>query len=261
MKMHRIMAVVVRHLYNFRHSWDKVVDAFYWPVMDLLLWGLTSKFILEGSSDFPNIVLVLLTGLVYWQIVWRGTYEITTNLLEELWSKNMVNFFATPMKISEWVLGVLSLGFVKMVVTVGFASLVAWLLYAVNIYAVGFLFLPFLALLLMTGWFVGFLVSGVIISFGTRIQMLAWAGVYVLAPFSGIYYPISTLPEWAQLVARFVPTSYVFAAMREVLNTGNFKAESLLISFGLNLVYLLIAVVVFVALFNKRKIKGLSQLE
>ena len=261
MKWHRVMAVIVRHIYNFRHSWDKITDAFYWPAMDILLWGLTSSYMLKQSGNLPNIVVILLSGLVYWPIVWRSQYEITTNLLEELWSRNMVNLFATPLKLREWIAGVVSLGWLKMLVTVGFAAALAWILYVVNIFAVGWMFLPFMVLLLMTGWWVGFLVSGLIISFGTRIQTLAWAGVYALAPFSGIFYPISSLPVWAQRVAQFVPSSYVFEGMRQVLLQGTWSARNLILSLGLNLIYLAISMGLFVWLFKMRKIKGLAQLE
>jgi len=261
MKWHRIVAVIVRHIYNFRHSADKVFDAFYWPVMDILLWGLTSKYILETGEGLPNLAIVLLSGLIFWQVVWRSQYEITTNFLEELWSRNMVNFFATPLKLREWVVGVLLLGVLKMAVTLSFVSILTYLLYAVNILSVGLLLVPFFGLLLVSGWWVGFLVSGLIVSFGTRIQTLAWAGVYLLAPFSAIYYPVSVLPEWAQMVAKFVPMSYVFEGMRVALSKRTFSIEHLLISFGLNVVYLLLAMLFFVKLFNKRKVRGFSQLE
>lgn len=260
MKPYRVMAVMVRHFYNFRHNWDRISDNFYWPAIDILLWGLTSQYLLK-VGQLPNIALILLTGLVYWQIVWRSQYEITTNLLEEMWSRNMVNFFASPLTVGEWIVGVVLLGVAKMAVSVGFASLLAFLLYAVNVYTVGFMFVPYMVLLLMMGWFVGFLVAGVIVSFGTRVQTLAWAGVYLLAPFTGIFYPIAILPDWAQQVARFVPASYVFEGMRKFLTDGTVSWGSLLTSFGLNVVYLLLAISLFVYLFNRRKKYGLSRLE
>ena len=261
MKWHRVMAVIVRHLYNFKHSGDKITDAFYWPAMDILLWGLTSKYMIEQGGRLPNVAVILLTGLIYWQIVWRSQYEITTNLLEELWSRNLVNFFATPLRLKEWITGVIGLGMLKMSVTLGFASGLAYILYRVNVYATGWWFIPFLASLIMTGWWVGFLVSGLIIRFGTKIQTIAWAGVYVLAPFSGIFYPVSILPGWARNVSVFLPTSYVFEGMRAVLVGGEWRMKELMISFGLNGVYLAIAIAVFLYMFEKRKEKGLAQLE
>lgn len=261
MRWHRIWAVVVRHLYNFRHSGDKLSDAFYWPAMDIFLWGLTSSYILKQAGNLPNIVLVLLTGLIYWQIVWRSQYEMTQSLLEELWSRNMTNMFASPLTVPEWISGIILLGMLKMVVTIGFASLLAWILYTVNVFSVGFYFLPFLALLLMIGWVVGFIVLGVIITYGTQIQTLAWAGVYILAPFSGIYYPISILPAWAQAVARFIPTSYIFEGMRQIIRTGRMPISNLLISTALTAAYLVLSLGLFVMLFRHRQNKGFSQLD
>ena len=261
MKWHRVWAIVIRHLYNFRHSWDRIADAFYWPAMDIFLWGLTSRYMIEQGGSLPTLAVILLSGLVYWQIVWRSQYEITTNLLEEMWSRNLVNLFATPIKLIEWVIAVVGLGLIKMAVTLGFASGLAWLLYAVNIYATGVWFVPFLASLLMTGLWVGFVVSGIIVRFGTRVQTLAWAGVYILAPFSGIFYPIAILPEWAQNLSKVLPTSYVFEGMRKVLMREAWPIRDLITSFGLNLVYLVLATWLFVSLFNKRKERGLAQLE
>jgi ABC-2 type transport system permease protein len=39
----------------------------------------------------------------------------------------------------------------------------------------------------------------------------------VLLLFSGVYYPISVLPQWMQFVAKFSPATYVLAGMREAL--------------------------------------------
>ncbi|MCB0241267.1 MAG: ABC transporter permease, partial [Anaerolineae bacterium] len=39
----------------------------------------------------------------------------------------------------------------------------------------------------------------------------------ILLLFSGVYYPISVLPEWMQKVAMLSPATYVLAGMREAL--------------------------------------------
>ena len=35
--------------------------------------------------------------------------------------------------------------------------------------------------------------------------MLAWMIPYVFAPFSAVYYPLSALPHWAQVIAQALP--------------------------------------------------------
>jgi len=258
---HRIKAIIVRHLYNFRHSWDRLTDGFYWPAMDIILWGLTSRYLQLAGSEVQDIILVLLTGLVFWQTVWRGQYEITVNLLEEIWNRNLVNLFATPLRVEEWVAAVLILGLLKMTATIGFAILLTWALYSVNLFTFGWLLLPFFASLLMVGWWVGLLVAGIIIRFGHQFQTLAWAGVYLLAPFSAIYYPLESLPLWVQKVARVFPSAYIFEGMRYSISQNALPWQYLFISFGLNFIYLVLAYFFFQASFKKSQEKGLARLE
>jgi len=257
----RVKAVVWRHLYNFKHSWDRLFDAFYWPAMDIFIWGLTSMYIREATVVIPNIVMLLMTGLVFWMIVWRGQYEITVNLLEEMWNSNLVNLFTTPLTVYEWMAGVMVLGVMKMVVTISFAGILVYLLYAVNVFKFGWLILPFMALLLMFGWSVGFIVAGLIVRFGMRIQTLAWTGIYLLAPFSAIYYPVGSLPAWAQTIARLTPTSYVFEGMRSVIFTGTMDQAGLIKSVGLTIVFFVGAIGFFLLMFNQSRKTGLARLE
>lgn len=260
MNLNRVWAVVLRHLYNFRHNLDRVADAFYWPTMDILLWGFTTVFIIQKEGSLYFITSTLLSGIILWMIVWRGQYEITVNLLEELWNQNMVNLFASPLKLKEWVAGVFILGVLSIMVSVGFASLIAFALYKANIYALGFYLIPFLINLILTGWGAGLIVAALIIRFGRRIQTLAWTGVAIITPFSGVYYPISVLPSWAQKVAIFLPTSYIFEGMRSVILEGVFSYENLLKSFLLNFILLGIGLSLFLYLFEKSKELGLARL-
>lgn len=257
----RVRAVVWRHLYNFKHSWDRLSDAFYWPAMDIFIWGLTSMYIRQTAVEMPSIVMLLMTGLVFWMIVWRGQYEITVNLLEEMWNSNLVNLFTTPLSVYEWMMGVVMLGIAKMIITISFAGILVYLLYSVNVFMFGWLILPFMALLLMFGWSVGFIVAGLIIRFGMRIQTLAWTGIYILAPFSAIYYPVASLPVWAQKIARLMPTSYVFEGMRSVIFTGTMDQANLLKSLVLTVIFFMLSIGFFLFCFNQSRKTGLARLE
>jgi len=261
MNINRIFAIILRHLYNFKHHVDRWSDCFFWPAMDIVLWGLTSQYIQNTGASLNNIVLVLLSGLVFWQVIWRGQYEIATNFLEELWSKNLVNIFSTPLSSGEWIMGVIMFGLIKMFISISFAILLVWLFYTINILSIGFLLIPFFASLLFMGWWVGLIVAGVLVSFGRQVQTAAWIGVYLLAPFSAIYYPVSSLPKWGQIVARFLPSSYVFEGMRKALTLKTVPLDELLISFALNFIYLIFAYFFFKWCFKKSKEKGLARLE
>lgn len=255
----RISAVFLRYTYLFRHSVDRICDAIYWPIMDLILWGLTTKWISASGGDIPNILLIMLTAIVFWQIVWRANYEVSVNLLEEFWNYNLVNLFSSPLRPVEWACGVMLVGAVKTLLTIIVGVLASWMLYSLNIFAVGLYFIPFLVSLIIFGWSLGFVASAFIIYFGPRIQALAWAMGFLLAPFSAVYYPLSVLPEWAQVLGAALPTTYVFEGMRAILADGVMPRNTLLISAVLNLLYLMLAIKFFLFMFDKSLDKGLAR--
>lgn len=260
MKLHRIYGIILRFMLLFRRSFDRMTDVFYWPTVDLLLWGLTSQYFKEFTPDSNKVLLMIITGILFWIIAWRGQYEISVNMLEDLWNENFINIFVSPIKFNEWVVSFLIIGVLKGILSLAFASLMAFILYKVHIFDYGFYLLPFLFSLLLTGWWVGFFVGGLILRFGTRLQTFAWTMVAVLSPFAAIYYPVSILPGWAQFVAKFVPPSYIFEAARSILYTGHFDLMNLLYSFGLNILYLFLGYLFLRNGFIKLMKKGMVHL-
>lgn len=204
--------------------------------------------------------MLILTGVVFWMVISWGQYSISINLLQEFWDRNLVNIFASPLRLREWVVSVMIVGWIKMFMSISFAFLLVAIFYQINLFTYGFLLIPFVASLLMTGWVVGFIVSGLIIRFGQQISALAWIGITLIAPFSAIYYPVSSLPEWMQKIAMFLPSSYIFEGMRQIIATGSLDYSKLIISFALNGVYLLLSLWFFVIMFNKSKKLGLGRL-
>lgn len=261
MKIHRIYAIVLRYLFLFRRSFDRLTDAFYWPTIDLLVWGLTSTYLRSFASDSSAIMLIIVSGILLWLVTWRAQYEISVGLLEDLWNQNLINIFVSPLKFSEWIIAFLITGIIKAIVSVIFASGVAYVLYKVHIFSYGYYLLPFFLSLMLTGWAIGFFVSGLILRFGTRIQTLAWSFVALFSPFAAIYYPVSVLPDWAQKVASLIPISYIFEGSREIINTGSMDIYKLIISLILNVIYLVFSVWFISHSFKKVLDKGLVKVE
>jgi ABC-2 type transport system permease protein len=260
MSFRRVWAVFLRYFYLFARL-DQLADLFYWPALEIMLWGITSIWIQQQGTEMPHIAMMILTGIVFWQILWRGNYEVTVNLLEEFWSRNLVNLFSTPLKVSEWMASIMLVGFVKISISMFFGAFLVWVMYTLNVFKLGWAFLPYLASLTLSGWFMGFFTAGFIVYYGKRVQMLAWMMAYVFAPFCAIYYPVEALPHWARLLSKILPMSYIFEGMREVLTNGVFSLGKLMMSFALNAVYLFISLSFFKFMFEKSRDKGLARLE
>ncbi len=261
MNLKRVSGVFFRYYYVLLKGPQQLSDLFYWPLIDILLWGLTSVWIqsqTQGVSDYP---LLLMTGLIFWQITWRGSVDISVSLLQEFWHRNLVNLFSTPLKLSEWIAGVILLCLSKLVITVAFGALTVYLLYALNVFTIGWAFIPFGISLLIFGWILGFLAASLIIYWGQQIEALAWMIGFVFAPFSAVFYPVSVLPEWAQAISWSLPTTYIFEGMRHILAQESFPLEYFWISIGLNLFYLTLSLILFRFMFEKSRAKGLARLE
>lgn len=260
MSLSRIWATFLRYFYFFAKL-DQLYDLFYWPAVDIILWGMTSLWIQTGGSKIPDVALAILTGLVFWHIIWRSNYEVTVNLLQEFWNRNMVNIFSTPLKLSEWMAATMLIGLLKALISLVFGAVVVWLFYTLNIFSVGWAFLPFCASLTLSGWFLGFLSAAIMVYYGQRVQMIAWITPYVFAPFCAVFYPVSVLPAWAKSIAYCMPMTYIFEGMRQVLFENIFSVRMFLISIGMNLVYLVLSMAFFKVMFEKSRNKGLARLE
>lgn len=261
MKLHRLWGLALRYLYLFRHSLDRLSDAFFWPTVDLILWGMTSRFFANSAAVDNKLVLALLGGIILWIFPWRGQYEISVNLLEDLWNRNLVNIFVSPVKFVEWVSTLLLLGVAKAILSFSFAGALAYALYTTNIFTIGWQLVPWAVLLIIFGWVFGLLIAGTVMRYGTRIQTLAWTAIYLVAPFACVYYSVDTLPAWAQRVASFVPASYVFEAMRITVMGGTVPLTDLIWPAFLCLVYFVIAAFSIRSSFEKILSRGLISVE
>ncbi|MBI2074320.1 MAG: ABC transporter permease [Candidatus Levybacteria bacterium] len=256
----RVFAMVYRYAIYLKHNWDRLSDMFYWPALDLFIWGLTGLYLATLNANHKEYIFIILNGLIFWIIIWRVQYEINVNILSEIWDKNLINILASPLTAWEWVTSLVFVGFIKMIISLTFSATLSLIFYHYNILIYGFYLFPIIVSLLLFGWASGFLVAGFIIRFGAKIQTLAWTGVALFAPFAALYYPLSILPDWAKKVALFVPPSYIFEGMRTMLFKGYFPIDKLVIGFALNIPYLLLSLWFFVFMFNKSKKLGLGRL-
>ncbi|MBI3952382.1 MAG: ABC transporter permease [Candidatus Doudnabacteria bacterium] len=256
MTFSRIYALLLRYGYLLTKNPDRAVDTFYWPTIDLLVWGLTGLYVEKLANNF-QVVQIIISGIVFWYIIFRAQGEISVNLLEEFWSHNLVNIFVSPISFWEWITAVLLNGVIKALLGLVFTAILAFALYHVSVISYGLYLIPFVFLLLISGWFIGFFIAGMILRYGTKIQFLAWTLVSVIAPFSAVYYPVSVLPDWAQKISAIIPTSYVFEGLREIINTGHFDLVKFMISLLLSLIYLALSLIYIKNSFRKALERGL----
>jgi len=254
--LQRIYGMVLRHVYLWRRSWVRVLETAYWPTMNMVLWGFIAKYLATNSSVVAQVPALLISGLLLWEVLFRGQLAFALAFLEELYSRNLGHLFVSPIRPQELIASMVAVSLLKTCVGVGAAAALAIVLYAASIFDLGLPLLAFFANLLVTGWAVGLMVAALVLRYGLAAENLAWGVIFVIAPISGIYYPVSVLPAWLQSVSWCLPTSYVFEGMRGVLLETRFKWELFAGAAALNVVYVAVGVGIFFTAFRGARQRG-----
>lgn len=241
----RIYGMVLRHLFLLRTSWPRLLEMAYWPTVQIVLWGFITQFFAQHSSYIAQAFGVLLSGVLLWDVLFRGQLGVSISFLEEMWSRNLGQLFASPLKPLELLAAVVLMSLIRTLIGIVPASLLAWWFFGYSVYDIGLPLVLFFAILMMFGWSIGIALSGMVLRFGLGAESLSWAAIFALAPISGIYYPLSVLPDWLQVIARCLPSSYVFEGMRAVLIEQRFDAGLMQAALLLNVVYLTIGAAIF----------------
>lgn len=256
MKWHRINALLIRHLYLYQRSFPRLMDVFYWPIMALLVWGFFSVYLQKQNAENVNIVTVLLGALIFWEFLNQSQKAVSIAFLEDVWERNLLNIFVTPLRVSEFLTTTVLLGVVRIALISIVMGVLAFFLYHFNLLLFGFFLIPFVTNLLIFGWTLGIATTAIILRYGTQAQILAFGFIFIIQPFSAVFYPVSALPHGLQIVAYLIPTTYVFEGMRTLIHTGALPYTMLLMSFLVNGVYLILSLVFFYLMFKRTKVRG-----
>ena len=257
MKLYRVMAFTTRHLYLYKRSLPRLMEIFYWPFLDLVLWGFVTIYLVQFKGQLPNFVAFFLGALILWDILFRSQQGISVSFLEDMWARNILNIFVTPISPMEYIVALMLVSIVKLAAASVVMVLLAWLFYSFNIFLIGVSLIPLIANLVIMGWTVGIVTTALILRFGQEAEVLAWAVAFLFQPVSAVFYPVSVLPHFLQIIAGVIPSSYVFEGMRRVITSNDFPVSELIWAAGLNGIYLLLALIFFHQNFDIVKKKGL----
>jgi ABC-2 type transport system permease protein len=253
----RVMAMVLRYLYLLRGSWPRVAELVYWPTVQMILWGLISRFFMTHSSYVAQAGGILIAGVLLWDVLFRSQLGVAVSFLEEVWARNLGQLFVTPLRPYELMLSLAAMSLVRTLVGIVPAALLCIPLYHYSIFTMGLPLIAFFVNLMVFGWAMGLMVSGCILRYGLGAESLAWLAIFALAPISGVYYPISILPGWIQPLAWALPATYVFEGMRAIMLEHVFRVDLLVQALSLNALYLAAGGVVFLAFFRAVRRRGL----
>ncbi len=256
MNIRRMYALSIRHLYLIKGSFPRILDLIYWPTIQIILWGFISKFFTMYSDYYSNTVGVILSCAILYDFLFRSSISFNMLFLEEIWSRNFTNLFVAPLKVSEIIIALTGTALVRTLIGIVPAIFLMSPFFGVSIIEMGSpLFILFLSLYLF-GTTLGIFVTSGLLRFGPAFENTAWSSLFLLAPLGCVYYPLTILPDWLQIIAKVLPLVYIFEEARNILINNIVNYKNLATALSLNLLYFIISIYVFYQSFYGARKKG-----
>ncbi len=254
--LRRVRALCRRHGYLLLKSWPRLVSIAYYPTVTMVLWAFLTLYLAPTNSFLKSAPGFFIGAVLLWDVLFRGQLGVSLTFIEEIYSRNLGNLFVSPLRLHEFVAGQLAMSVMRTLIGVGSACLFAWLLFHYSIFSMGLPLVAFFSCLLMFGWAIGLAVSAMLLRYGLGAEELAWAAIFLVAPVSGVYYPVAVLPQALQAIAYALPPAYVFEGMRGVLLRSEFDWRLFRDALLLDGMYLAFAALLFAAAVRGARRRG-----
>lgn len=233
------------------------MEILYWPILDLMVWGFISMYLMRYKGLLPDFVAFFIGALILWDILFRSQQGISVAFLEDQWSRNLLNVFVSPITPSEYVISMLFISIMKLILASTVLVTLAMVLYSYNVFTIGPALIPLVANLVVMGWAIGIITMSIILRYGQEAEVLAWGIAFLFQPVSAVFYPVSVLPEPLHTIALLTPSAHVFEGMRAIISGEVFPTGHLISAAILNLFYIGGALLFFSWNFKAVKRKGL----
>ena len=218
-----LAGVVERNIYLVKRYiwWD--IAFFVWTVANTLTIVFIAKGIEAGGGkiDVNEVTTVLLIGAVVWAYLGIIFEILTETVAWERWEGTIEYTFMAPLSRPIHLFGM------------GLFAIVYGVIRAIMLFAVVALFFHLelananfaAALIVLVVASISFIGIGMMTAVlplispekGTQLGFVAQG---VLLVVSGVYYPVSVLPEWMQWLAKISPATYALDGIRDAIING-----------------------------------------
>jgi ABC-2 type transport system permease protein len=215
-----------------------VFEMVFWPLIGVFSVGLLTRFLtLEGET-----VAFILIGAVTMNTIQIAQLDLSYALLYSVWSKSLKHEFIAPVSLFHILVGSGLIGLVR-------GLLVFVIMGGLSIYffdmdlgrpgPAGLIF--FLLGLFLNAAIIGALVLALVLRFGQRAEVAAWAFSYLMLLLCGLYYPVSVLPRGVQFLSQIIPLTYFLDYFRHFYGFPLTSSHPLLYGFSQSVLYLFLS--------------------
>ncbi|MBI2667029.1 ABC transporter permease [Candidatus Woesearchaeota archaeon] len=235
MNLQRTWALVKRDYQSFKNGKWKWLEAFYFPITTIFIWGLFSMWSKEMGTELGKVIVII---NIFWSYVYIVQSTANTQMSEDLWSHSGRSLFAAGVTAWEYVLArcifslLISLPVLLIILSL---ALFFFKLNFMLIFPLQTLHLLFLTACIGITWAI--IIAGLLFLAGREFGFLSWSLFHLFIMLSFPLFPVELLPTAVQNFASAMPLTELFSAVRS-LSVG--EAFSLGKAWIISLVYLVL---------------------
>ena len=159
-----VHALVLRYIYLYARAPIRLVELAFWPFVHLLVWGFLTTYLQNNTSgEFPRTITFLLGAVILWDVLFRSQQGVAIFFLEDVWTRNLLNIFAAPVRISDYLISTFCVGFMRSIFTVSLLCILSAVLYSFNVTSFHWYIIPFFGNLMLFGWSLGMISTALIL--------------------------------------------------------------------------------------------------
>ena len=186
----------------------------------MVLWGFLTRWLGAAGGFRFDLVTVLLGAVLLWDFMARVMHGVATAFFEDVWARNFLNVFASPLRLSEYLAGLVLSSVATSLLGLAVMLLVAVPLFGLTFAPYGLMLAAFFLVLFLFGIALGIAGVAVVLRLGPAAEWFIWPVPAMLAPFACVFYPLAVLPPWMRPVAWAMPPTHVFEGMRAIVAGG-----------------------------------------
>jgi ABC-2 type transport system permease protein len=240
-----VAAVMLRQFYLLRGSPSRALPLFAWIAIDIVLWGFITRYLDALARPGFDFVPAVLGAVLLWDFLSRVMQGVTMAFFEDVWSRNFLGVFASPLSITDYVLGLVATGILSSLIGLAVMIAIAGLVFGLSFASYGLAIVPCLFVLFLFGIALGVAGAAIVLRLGPAAEWLVWPIPAVLAPFACVYYPLAMLPPWLHPLSLILPPTYIFEAIRAIAADGPAPYGEIAWALVLAALYVLAAGVLF----------------
>ncbi|MCK4816138.1 ABC transporter permease, partial [bacterium] len=199
MMFEEISAHIYKHWKMMARRPGELAWLLVYPFVGLMSLGILSFYLRSQGAPLDTMLFVLV-GVIVWGFYDVSQRAISYGITFDIWNNCLRHTFASKSSVTHFIIGNSAFGLLSSVVAFVLVGSVSVLIFGFNIFLAGFYLMNlFSVFIFATG--IGLLIDSLMVTRGEKWMSLIWMGTGIIMIFSGVYYPVTILPDLMQRIS------------------------------------------------------------